>query len=177
MLVSCSKNWQADAVWLLALATAGHIETSKQRLRRVHDQLSRCRVDVAAFTRTLVRAKEAVKMAAQTQNMSWSQQKIWLILDNAFCSFSLFGSGWLQKWGDFKSATCFSPIFQERSGWLQGILAFFGRTRIFGSQLHVLTGCAGHVRWTNRRSASAGGVSPKDWGRTRRKIEMSWATA
>ena len=48
----------------------GHIETSKQRLRRVHDQLSRCRVDVAAFTRTLVRAKEAVKMAAQTQNMS-----------------------------------------------------------------------------------------------------------
>lgn len=54
----------------------------------VKEQLSRCRTDVAAFTRTLVRAKEAcqglpslfaiearlrlqaVKMAAQTQNMS-----------------------------------------------------------------------------------------------------------
>ncbi|CAJ1362512.1 unnamed protein product [Effrenium voratum] len=48
----------------------GHIESSKRRLRNIQEQLSRCRTDVAAFTRTLVRAKEAVKMAAQTQNMS-----------------------------------------------------------------------------------------------------------
>ena len=47
-----------------------HLETSKRRLRRIQDRLSVCKVDVAAFTRTLVRAKEAVKMAAQTQNMS-----------------------------------------------------------------------------------------------------------
>ena len=66
------KQTQSDSYLALQihLATAGHIETSKQRLRRVHEQLSRCRVDVAAFCRTLVRAKEAVKMAAQTQSMS-----------------------------------------------------------------------------------------------------------
>eukprot|EP00913_Durusdinium_trenchii_P022939 g21540.t1 len=48
----------------------GFIESSKHRLKSVNHQLTRCRGDIAAFTRTLVRAKEAVKMAAQTQNMS-----------------------------------------------------------------------------------------------------------
>lgn len=48
----------------------GHLDVSRERLRNVHDQLSQCKVDVAAFTRTLVRAKEAVKMAASTQNLS-----------------------------------------------------------------------------------------------------------
>eukprot|EP00435_Cladocopium_sp_Y103_P071377 s89_g37.t1 len=48
----------------------GHLDVSRERLRNVQDQLSRCKVDVAAFTRTLVRAKEAVKMATQTQNLS-----------------------------------------------------------------------------------------------------------
>lgn len=176
MLVSCSKNWQADSVWLLALATAGHIETSKQRLRRVHDQLSRCRVDVAAFTRTLVRAKEAVKMAAQTQNMSWSQQQIWLILDNVFCSFSLFGFGWLQKWGDFKSATCFSPIFTGKIRVKKAIWHFsVGPAFLEASCMFWLAALV--TSDEPRRSASAGCVSPKDWGRTRRKIEMSLATA
>lgn len=47
-----------------------HIGSSKDRLRSIEAQLSRCHVHVAAFTRTLVRAKEAVKMASQTQNMS-----------------------------------------------------------------------------------------------------------
>lgn len=37
----------------------GHLDVSRERLRNVHDQLSQCKVDVAAFTRTLVRAKEA----------------------------------------------------------------------------------------------------------------------
>mmetsp|Transcript_66845 Transcript_66845/g.156659 ORF Transcript_66845/g.156659 Transcript_66845/m.156659 type:complete len:524 (-) Transcript_66845:51-1622(-) len=48
----------------------GHIKTSKNRLENVKLQLTRCRTDIAAFTRTIVRAKEAVKMAAQTQNMT-----------------------------------------------------------------------------------------------------------
>lgn len=48
----------------------GYIESSKGRLKGLQNQLTRCRADIAAFTRTLVRAKEAVKMAAQTQNMS-----------------------------------------------------------------------------------------------------------
>eukprot|EP00435_Cladocopium_sp_Y103_P023776 s2219_g5.t1 len=43
----------------------GYIES-----RHLENQLTRCRADIAAFTRTLVRAKEAVKMAAQTQNMT-----------------------------------------------------------------------------------------------------------
>lgn len=49
---------------------AEHLEKSRRRLRNLQDQLSHCKVDVVAFTRTLVRAKEAVKMAASTQNMS-----------------------------------------------------------------------------------------------------------
>ena len=48
----------------------GVIEASKHRLHSLQKQLTRCRADIAAFTRTLVRAKEAVKMAAQTQNLS-----------------------------------------------------------------------------------------------------------
>ena len=34
----------------------GYIEVSKQRLKSIREQLARCRVDIAAFTRTLVRA-------------------------------------------------------------------------------------------------------------------------
>mmetsp|Transcript_49673 Transcript_49673/g.115947 ORF Transcript_49673/g.115947 Transcript_49673/m.115947 type:complete len:540 (+) Transcript_49673:72-1691(+) len=48
----------------------GHIKSSYNRLENIKKQLARCRTDIAAFTRTIVRAKEAVKMAAQTQNMS-----------------------------------------------------------------------------------------------------------
>eukprot|EP00930_Biecheleria_cincta_P034019 TRINITY_DN23548_c0_g1_i1.p1 TRINITY_DN23548_c0_g1~~TRINITY_DN23548_c0_g1_i1.p1 ORF type:complete len:499 (-),score=111.98 TRINITY_DN23548_c0_g1_i1:49-1545(-) len=45
------------------------IATSRNRMENIKMQLERCRSDVAAFQRTMLRAKEAVKMAAQTQQM------------------------------------------------------------------------------------------------------------
>mmetsp|Transcript_23612 Transcript_23612/g.42681 ORF Transcript_23612/g.42681 Transcript_23612/m.42681 type:complete len:507 (+) Transcript_23612:81-1601(+) len=48
----------------------GNIKSSEERMANIKAQMNRCRSDVAAFQRTMMRAKEAVKMAAQTQPMS-----------------------------------------------------------------------------------------------------------
>eukprot|EP00931_Biecheleriopsis_adriatica_P031288 TRINITY_DN18367_c0_g1_i1.p1 TRINITY_DN18367_c0_g1~~TRINITY_DN18367_c0_g1_i1.p1 ORF type:complete len:517 (+),score=79.09 TRINITY_DN18367_c0_g1_i1:69-1619(+) len=46
------------------------IKTSRARMENIKAQLTRCRSDVAAFQRTMMRAKEAVKVCAQSQNFS-----------------------------------------------------------------------------------------------------------
>jgi len=48
----------------------GNIKSGEERMANIKAQLNRCRSDVAAFQRTMMRAKEAVKMCAQTQSMS-----------------------------------------------------------------------------------------------------------